>query len=273
MLQSSCAVTRWPRAMVYPGPVPGDGFRCGIQASWWGTETRAGLWPATRWWVAEGQQSQAEMMNYTVVEASGVLATHITGVVKTQCGDLVTRDEVAALAQAAQREGSALVEEVIPTQIKPGELQKVLHNLLRERVPIRDLETILETLGEWASKTKDLEVLTEAVRHGLSRTICNQYRDEQNTIHCVTSIRSLKHDQRLCRTQRDAAAFCSCRRRWAGKSPKTSRRLSRRSCSRASTVWCFALPQVRSHVRRLIERIAACRGGALVQRNFTRHQC
>ena len=80
----------------------------------------------------------------------------------------------------------ALVEEVIPTQIKPGELQKVLQNLLRERVPIRDLETVLEVLGEWAGKTKDLDVLTEAVRHGLARTICGQHRDEKNVIHCVT---------------------------------------------------------------------------------------
>ena len=151
-----------------------------------GMETKEPAFGLPAWWIADSQRSQAEMMNYTVVEASGVLATHITEVVKTNASELVTRDEVAALLKQVKEKSPALVEEVIPTQIKPGELQKVLHNLLRERVPIRDLETILETLGEWASKTKDIDVLTEAVRHGLARTICNQYRDESNAIHCVT---------------------------------------------------------------------------------------
>jgi len=119
------------------------------------------------------------MMNFTVVEASGVLATHINGSGEDECGGTGDAGGSGGAAQAAQGESPALVEEVVPTQIKPGELQRCCIILLRERVPIRDLETVLETLGEWASKTKDLEVLTEAVRHGLARTICNQYRDEQ----------------------------------------------------------------------------------------------
>src|SRR5262249_18373455 len=71
-----------------------------------------------------------------------------------------------------------LVAEVLEGEtpaVKPGDLQKVLQNLLRERVPVRDMETIVETLGDWSSRTKDLEVLTEYVRNGLRRTICNQY--------------------------------------------------------------------------------------------------
>jgi flagellar biosynthesis protein FlhA len=80
----------------------------------------------------------------------------------------------------------ALIEEVIPAQIKPGELQKVMQSLLRERVPVRDLETILETLGDFAGRTKDLEILTEYVRHALSRTICKQYVDEKDRLWCVT---------------------------------------------------------------------------------------
>ena len=141
-------------------------------------------------------------MNYTVVEASGVLATHITEVVKSNAADLVTRDVVGALIKQSQGKGPRPGRRSHSPQIKPGELQKVLQNLLRERVPIRDLETIIETLGEWAAKTKDLEVLAEAVRHGLARTICNQYRDEQNGLHCVTlDPRAGRHHQRLHRTQ------------------------------------------------------------------------
>jgi flagellar biosynthesis protein FlhA len=137
-------------------------------------------------WVAESQRSQAEMMNYTVVEASGVMATHLTEVIKAQAAELVTREEVQALLKQLKEKAPSLVDEVVPGQIKPGELQKVLQNLLRERIPIRDMETILETLGEWALKTKDLDILTEAVRNGLSRTICSLHKDENNTIHCVT---------------------------------------------------------------------------------------
>ncbi len=137
-------------------------------------------------WIQEAQRSQAEMMNYTVVEAAGVMATHLTEVVKGQAAELVTREEVQAFLKQLKEKAPSLVEEVVPSQIKPGELQKVLQNLLRERIPIRDLETILETLSEWAIKTKDLDILTEAVRNGLSRTICGLHKDENNTIHCVT---------------------------------------------------------------------------------------
>ena len=151
-----------------------------------GIQTKEPAFGLPAWWINESQRSQAEMMNYTVVEATGVLATHITEVVKSHSYELVTREEVAALIKQLKEKAPALVEEVIPSQIKPGELQKVLQNLLRERVPIRDLETILETLGEWATKTKDLDVLSEAVRNGLARTICGQYKDDANTIHCVT---------------------------------------------------------------------------------------
>ena len=103
-------------------------------------------------------------MNYTVVEATAVIATHLTELIKSHAHELLTRQEVKNLLDNLKARVPALIEEVIPTQVKPGELQKVMQNLLRERVPVRDLETILETLGDFASRTKDLEVLTEYVR-------------------------------------------------------------------------------------------------------------
>jgi flagellar biosynthesis protein FlhA len=80
----------------------------------------------------------------------------------------------------------AVVEEVVGPVLKLGDVQKVLQNLLRERVPIRDLQTILETLGDWAGRTKDIEILTEYVRNALARSICAQYVDNENSIHCIT---------------------------------------------------------------------------------------
>ena len=147
------------------------------------TEPAFGL-PA--YWITEPQRAQAELLNYTVVEATAVLATHLTEVIKQHAYELITRQEIKNLIDNLKARVPALVEEVIPTQIKPGELQKVMQNLLRERVPVRDLETIVETLGDFASRTKDLDVLTEYARNALSRTICKQYVDEADKLWCVT---------------------------------------------------------------------------------------
>jgi flagellar biosynthesis protein FlhA len=147
------------------------------------TEPAFGL-PA--YWITEPQRTQAELLNYTVVEATSVLATHLTEVIKNHAYELLTRQEVKNLVENLKTRLPALVEEVIPTQIKPGELQKVMQNLLRERVPVRDLETIIETLGDYSGRTKDLDVLTEYVRNGLSRTICKQYVDDQDRLWCLT---------------------------------------------------------------------------------------
>jgi flagellar biosynthesis protein FlhA len=99
---------------------------------------------------------------------------------------LLTRQEVKNLLDHLKTRLPAVIEEVIPAQIKPGELQKVMQNLLRERVPVRDLEAILETLGDYAGRTKDLEILSEYVRHALARTICKQYVDDKDRLFCVT---------------------------------------------------------------------------------------
>ena len=147
------------------------------------TEPAFGL-PA--YWITEPQRGQAELLNYTVVEATSVLATHLTEIIKSHAFELLTRQEVKNLVDNLKARLPALVEEVIPTQLKLGELQKVMQNLLRERVPVRDLETIIETLGDYAGRTKDLDVLTEYVRNALARTICKQNVDEQDRIWCLT---------------------------------------------------------------------------------------
>ncbi len=156
------------------GPIPGGAIT---------TEPAFGL-PA--YWITESERQQAELMNYTVVEATSVLATHITEVVKSHAYELLTRQETKNLLDNLKQRMPALVEEIIPTVVKPGELQQVCKNLLRERVPIRDLETILETLGDYSGRTKDLEVLTEYVRNALARTICKQYVDDEDRIWCLT---------------------------------------------------------------------------------------
>ena len=147
------------------------------------TEPAFGL-PAV--WIPAGRKEQAEMMNYTVVDASSVLATHITEIIKTHAAELLSRQDLNSLLDTIKEKSPAVVEEVVGGALKAGDVQKILQGLLEERVPIRDMETILETLGDWAGRTQDLEILHEYVRNALARTICAQYRDENGKIRCIT---------------------------------------------------------------------------------------
>lgn len=141
-------------------------------------------------WVEEDQRSRADMLGYTVVDAASVMATHLAELIRSHSSELLTREEVNRLLEQLKSSSPKLVEETIPTIVKAGELQKVLQNLLRERVPIRDLETILETLADWATHSKDTAVLTEYVRNSLRRTISHQYaiEDEHGAmkLYCIT---------------------------------------------------------------------------------------
>jgi flagellar biosynthesis protein FlhA len=140
-----------------------------------GEPTREPAFGLEAWWIDPALRTRAETMNYTVVDPTSVLGTHLTEVVRQHAGELLTRTEVVNLVEEIKKKSPKLVEETIPSAVKTGDLQKILQNLLRERVPVRDLETILETLADWAPKTKDLDVLTEYVRNSLRRSICQQY--------------------------------------------------------------------------------------------------
>ena len=126
-------------------------------------------------WVTENMKSQAEKRGYTVVEPAAVLATHLTEIIKSHAAEFITRQETANLIENIKHEHKALVEEVIPNLVGTGVIQKILQNLLEERIPIIDLPQILETIGDYASSTKDPDILTEYCRHSLSRTITEQY--------------------------------------------------------------------------------------------------
>jgi flagellar biosynthesis protein FlhA len=141
-------------------------------------------------WIERGLKERAESSNWTVVDATSVLATHLSELVKRHSDELLTREEVTNLIAQLKQKTPKLVEDLIPGVVKPSDLQKILQALLRERVAIRDLETIVETIAEWAPHTKDHDVLVEYVRNGLRRTICAQYSevDERgrSRLRCVT---------------------------------------------------------------------------------------
>ncbi len=137
-------------------------------------------------WIDSGLQERAQMMGYTPVEPTAVLATHLQEVVRRHADELLTRDATKHLLDELKKNSPAVVDELIPTQMKLADVQQVLQMLLREEVPIRQLSTILETLGDWAGKSKDPVLLTEYVRHRLARTICSRYRDAESKLNVLT---------------------------------------------------------------------------------------
>ncbi len=137
-------------------------------------------------WIEPGQKERAELLGYSVVEPTSVIVTHLTEVVRSHAEELLSRQHVHELLNNLKERSPKVVEELVPDLLKPAQVHGVLGNLLRERVPIRDLEIILETLGEYADRTKDLTILTEYARHSVSRTICQQYRDNRRVLHVVT---------------------------------------------------------------------------------------
>ncbi|MBP9003137.1 MAG: flagellar biosynthesis protein FlhA [Candidatus Hydrogenedentes bacterium] len=137
-------------------------------------------------WISRDRRDLAEQFGYTLVEPSAVIATHLTELIYTHADELLTREDVQSLVARLRERAPTVVNELLPNLLNYGELQKVLQNLLRERVSIRNLETILETLCDFASRTKDPEILTEYVRHALAREISAQYADENGNLNVIT---------------------------------------------------------------------------------------
>lgn len=137
-------------------------------------------------WINKDQREEAEIKGLTVVDPTTVMVTHLTETIKAHSYELLGRQEVKLIVENTKEKYSAVVEELIPDLLTIGELQKVLQNLLREKVPIKDMVTIMESLADNSRNTKDIELLTEYVRFALGRTICNQLINEDRAITVIT---------------------------------------------------------------------------------------
>ncbi len=137
-------------------------------------------------WIEPDVRDQAELHGYTVAEPGGVIATHLTELVRKHADELLTRDATKHLLDELKKVSPAVVDELIPGVMKLAEVQTILQMLLRESVPIRQLGAILETLGDYATRVKDPILLTEYVRHRMARTICTRLRDRENCMYVCT---------------------------------------------------------------------------------------
>ena len=137
-------------------------------------------------WITEGQRERAESLGYTVVDPPSIIATHLTEIIRQYISELLTRQDVQNLVNNLKETNPSLVEELVPKQLGIGEIQKVLQNLLKEGISIRDLLTIMETLADYAPTTRDTDILTEYVRQSLKRAISTKYFPAHETTSVVT---------------------------------------------------------------------------------------
>ena len=137
-------------------------------------------------WITESQRERAESLGYTVVDPPSIIATHLTEIIRQYISELLTRQDVQNLVNNMKETNPSLVEELVPKLLGIGEIQKVLQNLLKEGISIRDLLTIMETLADYAPTTRDADILTEYVRQSLKRAISTKFFPSHETTSVVT---------------------------------------------------------------------------------------
>jgi flagellar biosynthesis protein FlhA len=150
-----------------------------------GLETFEPTFGLPAWWIKEDVKDQAELDGFTVVDSATVLITHLTEFIKSHAHELLSRQDVQELLDTVKENNAALIEELVPNQLSIGDIQKVIQALLKEKVPIRDLEAVLESLADGSRISKSLDYFIECSRQALSRTISKQYASEDK-IHVIT---------------------------------------------------------------------------------------
>jgi len=205
-------------------------------------------------WIPRGLRERAEMAGYIVAEPSSVLITHLTEVIRQHAHELLNRTEVQSLVDRVREQNKAVVEELIPGLLSLGEVQRVLQNLLRERVSVRDLGTILETLADWAPRTKDPDQLAEHVRAALARQICRQHAGTDGALAVITL------DPAVEQTLKEAVQFTpggvmlALEPGYGSRLIASLTREAERAAGQGSAPLVLCSSQIRLALRRLLER-------------------
>ncbi len=173
------------RGRIMPGHLlamdPGD-----ASGTLQGIPTREPAFGLDAMWVHESSRGEAEALGYTVVDPESVIVTHLTETIRAHSAELLTRQDVRALLDRLKETNAAVVEEVVPEALSLGEIQRVLQSLLAEGVPIRDLGTIVEAIGDKARTTRDTSLLSEYARQALGRAITAPHLDDQLRLQAIT---------------------------------------------------------------------------------------
>lgn len=216
------------------------------------TEPTFGL-PAV--WIPSNKKQEAQMAGFTVVDPATVITTHIKETIKRHAPELLGRQETQALLDKFKETNPKVVEELIPNLLPLGKVQKVLQNLLKEKISIRDLRTILEQLSDYASLTQDADVLTEYVRQSLARPITKQYQSADGTLSVLTLDRGIEDIIEGSIQKSETSAYLALE-------PNTAEKFLTKLRSMIETITptletspvLLASPGLRMHIRKFTER-------------------
>ncbi len=218
-----------------------------------GLPTREPAFDLPALWITEDKRERAQISGYTVVDCITVMATHVSEVIKQHAHELLGRQETQNLIDNLAKSYPKLVEELVPHVLNLGIIMRVLQNLLREGLSIRDLRSILETLADYAPMTQDTDILTEYVRHGLARSISATHVQNDGVMPVITLDRKVEEAIQTAIQHRERGSYLAL-------DPKTAQKILDSLSALFSSFTggqqpvLLVLPQIRPHVRRLTER-------------------
>ncbi len=218
-----------------------------------GIETTEPAFGLEATWITESSRARAEELGYTIVEPPSVLATHLTEIIHAHAHELLGRQEVNDLIENMKKTSPVVVEELVPNVLTMGDIQKVLRGLLRERVPIRNLEIILESLADFGRRTKDPVVLTEHVRQALARIICREHADDKGQITAVTLDPRLEQKIVDSLKESEAGAYIALDPVSVQKIIAASAGESKRMVGEGRQPIVVCSPRIRSHFKQLVQ--------------------
>ena len=203
-------------------------------------------------WITKDSRERAQMLNYTVVDPATVLATHLTETIRSHAYELVGRQEVKVLIDYVGETHPKLIEELVPKTLSVGEIQKVLQNLLREKVSIRDLVTIFETLADYGFQTKDHITLTEVTRAALKRSISKTLLNEQGELAVITLAPEWEEKLNQALVRGESGTYLALDRKAFEGLVRCLTQVCQKTMAPQWTLLCSS--GLRFHLRKLIER-------------------
>jgi flagellar biosynthesis protein FlhA len=204
-------------------------------------------------WIKAQERERAQLAGYTLVDPATVLATHLTEIIKSHACELLGRQETKSLLDTVSKTHPKVVEDLVPKILSNGEVQKVMQNLLKERVSIRDAVTILETLADYGSYTKNIAALTEYCRQALGRSICKPYQTDEGDLPVFTISPELEKNIAEGVVHSDQGSYLALEPRQA-KDLMTRFRRTVETAGSAGNPVILCSPTVRMYVRQLLER-------------------
>ncbi|MDU0457740.1 MAG: flagellar biosynthesis protein FlhA [Geobacteraceae bacterium] len=226
----------------------------GVTSSLPGTPTKEPVFGLPAVWIRGEERDLAQVNGYTVVDSTTVVATHISEIIKRYSHELVGRQEMQQLLDNVAVSAPKVVDELIPGLLNLGTVLRVIKNLLKEGVSVRDMRTILECLADYASLTKDPDVLTEFVRQGLGRFIVDQYKLDDDSLYLITLDREVEDLIAEAIQPSDQGSYLAIEPAAAQQIISAIRNMSERFGMSGAQPVLLASPSIRRHVRKLIER-------------------